>query len=174
MKRHSWNDLRLSVFGQCVAQRLKGDVVRPLQLSHCPLAVGQRTFQVRHGSVEKVGPGLDEGFQFVLVCEILQLQPALFQSPGHNRQELLALERLQEVVVGTHTNGFERHRNIVNPRDHNDGYLGVIAMGIFQQGEPVASGHEQVAEDQRVALGRHHGNGGIRRGCLLHGIAGRL
>ena len=76
------------------------------------------------------------------------LEAAIFQRAANGCQQLLALERLQEIVVGAIADGRQRDGNIVDGGDHHDRHVGIFFLGLFEQADAVEFGHHQVGEHE--------------------------
>lgn len=72
----------------------------------------------------------------------------MFESAADGGQKLLALKRLEEVVVGAIAQGLKGDLNVVDSRDHDDGQVGVAALGALEQGDAIHFRHHEVGEDE--------------------------
>ena len=61
---------------------------------------------------------------------------------------MLALEGLEQVVVGAASHGVDGHADVVDGSDHHDGKLGLLAVDAFEEGDAVSVLHDDVGEDQ--------------------------
>ncbi len=66
----------------------------------------------------------------------------------HGGQQLLALERLEEIVVGAAAHGVNGHADVVNGGDHDDGKIGLQAADALEQSDAVYILHHDVGEHQ--------------------------
>ncbi len=78
-----------------VAQGLKRDVIRALQ--------------VGHGLAKLLGPGGNQRFQVGLISPVLQLEPAVLERAPHHGQKLLTFKRFKEVIVSAIADGRQRY-----------------------------------------------------------------
>ena len=63
-------------------------------------------------------------------------------------EELVFLERLENVVVGAAANGFEGGGDVVNGCDHDHRDFGVVFTEPVEELNTVHFGHDHVAEDK--------------------------
>ena len=138
---------------QRVAQRLERDVVRTLQVSH--------------GGLQLIGAGLDQGFQVRLIRSVLHLQASVLQGAADSVQELLALERLQKVVVCPVSNGGQRHRNIMHGGNHHHRHVGILLLGALQQANAIKVRHHQVRKHQFELFARIENRESLHTGGRL-------
>ena len=83
-----------------------------------------------------------------LIRAILHHQPAMLQRPPNTKKELILLKRLQDVVVCPAANRFQRRRDIVDRRHHNDRHFGVVLAQPVQQLDAIHLRHDHVAQNK--------------------------
>ncbi len=130
------------------------------------VVVGLLEFYVLGG--ELCGALLDELFQVALVVTVFDDQPAVLQRSSHAQEELVLLERFEDVVIGSAANGFERRGNVVDGRDHDDRHFRIVLPHPFEEANPVHLRHDHVAQDK---IGRCFFNLVLRDAAVLHGRA---
>src|ERR1700722_17516220 len=64
----------------------------------------------------------------------------------HGVQQLLALKRLEEVVVGSATHGVNGYADIVNGGDHDDRQIGLKGVDALEESDAVDVVHHDVSE----------------------------
>ena len=138
---------RLSVFKvEGIAQGFQGDVIG--------------AFQFDHGLAQLLGAGGDQGFQISLISAVLQLKPAVLHGAPNCGQQLFALERLQQVVIGTIAYGSKGYGDIVNRGHHDHGHVRESFLGALQQPNAIQVGHHQVGEHEfELFAGIEQGDG---------------
>ena len=87
-------------------------------------------------------------FKVALVVPVLKHQVPVFERPPHAKIELVFFERLKDIVVRASPDRFERRREVVHRRDHDDRDVGVSLVQPLDQAEAVHFRHDHVAEDQ--------------------------
>jgi hypothetical protein len=70
------------------------------------------------------------------------------ERPLHGAQQLLALEGLEEIVVGAAAHGVDGHTDVVDGGDHDDGKIGLESVNALEQGDAVDILHHDVGEHQ--------------------------
>ena len=90
---------------QRVAQRLQRHVVG--------------VFQILHRVAQHLGARPHHLLQALLVVLALFQHLAMLQSPLHRVDQVFALERLEQVVVGAAAHGVDGHADVVDGRDHH-------------------------------------------------------
>ena len=103
-----------------VAERLEGDVVG--------------VFQILHGVAQHLGAGADHFFQALVVVVGLLKGVAVVERALHGAEQLLALEGLEQIVVGAAAHGVDGHADVVDGGDHDDGKVGLQSVNAAPAG----------------------------------------
>ena len=117
-----------------IAQGFERDVIGLLQ-------VGKRRFPL-------LGTGGNQRLEVGAIGIVFALEAAILQGTADRGQQLLPLERLEQVVVRPITQGLQRDPNVVDRGDHDDGHVRVTFLGTLQKGNAIHFGHHQVGEDE--------------------------
>ncbi len=72
----------------------------------------------------------------------------MFESADDGGDEVLALEGLEQVVVGAAAHGVDGHADVVDGGDHDHGKVGLLAADAVEEEDAVAVLHDDVGEDQ--------------------------
>ena len=94
------------------------------------------------------GALLHQAFQVLLVAAVLDDEAAMFERPANAHQQLVSLERFEDVIVGSAAHGFERGRDVMHRRDHDHRYVAVVRAQPGKQLQPVHLRHDHVAQHQ--------------------------
>ena len=86
----------------------------------------------------------------------------------HRADQVLALEGLEQIVVGAAAHGVDGHADVVNGRDHDDGKLRLLSMNAVQQGNAVAILHHDVGQHQVEGVAFQNLHGFAAAGGQLH------
>ena len=87
-------------------------------------------------------------FKFGLILPVLQFQAAVFEGTPYRGQQLLAIERLEQVIIGPIANRIQRDRNIVHGGNHDDGNIRKAFFGSCQQSLAVHNRHHHVRQHE--------------------------
>ena len=117
-----------------IAQSLERDVIGLLQ-------AGKRRFPL-------LGTGGNERLEVGAIGIVFALQAAILQGPANRGQQLLSLERLEQVVIRPIAQRLQSDLNVVDRRDHDNRHVRVAFLGTLQKGNPIHFGHHQVGEDK--------------------------
>jgi len=115
--------------------------------------------------------GIRDEFAQLLV---LAAEGAVFDSPVHDHEQLVLVERLGEVVGGAFLHGGDGGLDSRVGRHHDDLDFGPDAAGAAEQFEAVHLGHAQVGQQQVEGLRLERGEGILARRTGAHFIAAGL
>ena len=98
--------------------------------------------------------GGDQCFEIGAVSVVLAFQAAILQGAADGGEQLFALERLEQVVVGAVAQRLQGDLDIVDGGHHDDRHVGILFLGALEEGDAVHLGHHQVGEDEIEFLAR--------------------
>ena len=107
-----------------------------------------RLFELVESLLEPRGAIFHLLLEIALIFSVFVDEPTMLQRAAHAQEKLVLFKRLQDVVVGAATDGFERRGDVVDRRDHNDGHVGVKLTHPFQKLDAIHLRHDHVAQNQ--------------------------
>ena len=108
--------------------------------------------------------------RFGLVRAVLHLQAAILQSAANGGQQLLALEGLQQVVIGAVADGGQGDRDVVHGSNHDYGHIGKLSL--VRSSRPMPSRSAIIRSESiefKLFAGIEHGQG-FEAGSGLPGL----
>ena len=130
---------------KCVAQRLERHVVG--------------VFEIFHGLAQHLGAGAHNLFEILLVVVTFLERLAMIERPLHCGDQMLALKRLEQIVVGAATHRVNGHADVVDRTHHDHGKLRLLGVDTLQQGDAVTVLHHNVGQNQVEGILNEHFHG---------------
>ena len=108
----------------------------------------------------------------VILLHLLAADAVALQEPLAREEDLLGVDRLDEVVRDLPPDGVLHQVLLLGLRDHHDGRLGAVLLDPLQRVQPTQPGHLLVQEDdvEAVALDAVHGVGAVGDGLDVEAL----
>ena len=142
---------------ECVAEGLKRDVVGVLEIFH--------------GVAQHLGAGANHFFEALVVVLGFFERLAMIEGALDGVEQLVALKRLEQVVVCAAAHGVDSHADVVNGGDHDDGKIGLEGVNALEQGDAADVVHDDVSEHQVEGVHLENFESVAAVAGLLNGVA---
>src|SRR6266571_2008253 len=117
---------------QCISEQFQRDVIGLLKFpNRLP---------------ELFSPSGHERLKVSLVGSVLQLEAAILQCSAHGRNELLAVEGFQQIVVSAIAQGSKTKGNIPHASLQDKSDVGILGLDALQQVHAIHPRHHQIGQ----------------------------
>ena len=117
------------------------------------------------------GAGAHHFFQALVVIMGFFKRLAMAEGAIDGGEQLIALEGLEQVVVGAAAHGIDGDADVVNGGDHHHGKIGLQGVNAFEQRDAVDIVHHNVGEDEVEGVHLKRFEGFAAAVGLFHGVA---